>query len=365
MQSAAPPQAKTPINTYRIVQIIIGILFTAFVVWRLYNVLFVQAIYGADTWVRFVLAGLILGSVYSLIAIGYTLVYGILFMINFAHGEIMMLGAFGGYFVFEAFAAIPSSDPSITLLNAYPLLAVVVSFIVGMTVASLSGYFLERIAYRPLRGAPRLVPLISAIGASTFLQVAAQLLFGSQRRNYTNPTLLDRGLGWTVTIADKPVIITYTGIFTLVLSVTLLIALYTIVQRTKLGRSMRAVAENKQVAALMGIDVDGVISRTFIISGALAGAAGVMWGIHNGLVYYFIGFIPGIKAFTAAVLGGIGNLPGAMLGGLFLGLIESVGPPALGIDFQLKDVIAFSILVLVLIFRPSGILGQVLSEEKV
>jgi branched-chain amino acid transport system permease protein len=128
---------------------------------------------------------------------------------------------------------------------------------------------------------------------------------------------------------------------------------------------MRAVAENKQVAALMGIDVDGVISRTFIISGALAGAAGVMWGIHNGLVYYFIGFIPGIKAFTAAVLGGIGNLPGAMLGGLFLGLIESVGPPALGIDFQLKDVIAFSILVLVLIFRPSGILGQVLSEEKV
>ena len=128
---------------------------------------------------------------------------------------------------------------------------------------------------------------------------------------------------------------------------------------------MRAVAENKQVAALMGIDVDGVISKTFIISGALAGAAGAMWGIHNGLVYNYIGFIPGIKAFTAAVLGGIGNIPGAMLGGLFLGLIESVGPPALGIDFQLKDVIAFSILVLVLIFRPSGILGQVLSEEKV
>ena len=140
--------------------------------------------------------------------------------------------------------------------------------------------------------------------ASTFLQIAGQLLFGSQRRNYTNPTLLERGSGWTVMIADKPVIITYTGIFTLVLSITLLVALYTIVQRTKLGRSMRAVAENKQVAALMGIDVDGVISRTFIISGALAGAAGVMWGIHNGLVYYFIGFI-GIKAFTAAVLGGI------------------------------------------------------------
>ena len=365
MQTANPPQTKTPINTYRIVQAVIGVLFTFFVIWRLYNVLVVQAIYGADTWVRFVLAGLILGSVYSLIAIGYTLVYGILFMINFAHGEIMMLGAFGGYFVFEAFAAIPSSDPSISLLNAYPWLAILVSFVVGMVVASASGFFLERIAYRPLRGAPRLAPMISAIGASTFLQVAAQLLFGSQRRNYANPAILERGSGWTVTIADKPVIITYTGIFTLLLSITLLIALYTIVQRTKLGRSMRAVAENKQVAALMGIDVDGVISRTFIISGALAGAAGVMWGIHNGLVYYFIGFIPGIKAFTAAVLGGIGNLPGAMLGGLFLGLIESVGPPALGLDFQLKDVIAFSILVLVLIFRPSGILGQVLSEEKV
>lgn len=365
MQTTAPPHVKTPINTYRIIQAIIGVLFVIFVAWRLYNVLFVQAIYGGDTWVKFILAGLILGSVYALIAIGYTLVYGILFMINFAHGEIMMLGAFGGYFVFEAFAAIPSSDPNNSLLNAYPWLAVLVSFIVGMTVASLSGFFLEKIAYRPLRGAPRLVPLISAIGASTFLQIAAQLLFGSQRRNYTNPDLLVRGSGWTVTIADKPVIITYTGVFTLVLSITLLIALYTIVQRTKLGRSMRAVAENKQVAALMGIDVDGVISKTFIISGALAGAAGVMWGIHNGLVYYFIGFIPGIKAFTAAVLGGIGNLPGAMLGGLFLGLIESVGPPALGIDFQLKDVIAFSILVLVLIFRPSGILGQVLSEEKV
>lgn len=365
MQITSPQRLKTPLNTYGIVQIVIAVLFTLFVVWRLYDVLVVEAQYGADTWVKFFLAGLILGSVYALIAIGYTLVYGILFMINFAHGEIMMLGAFGGYFVFEAFAATPSSDPNISLLNAYPWLAVLVSFLVGMVIASSSGFFLERIAYRPLRGAPRLVPLISAIGASIFLQNAAQLLFGSQRRNYTNPSLLERGGGWTVIIADKPVIITYTGVFTLALSIILLIALYTVVQRTKLGRAMRSVAENKQVSALMGVDVDGVISRTFIISGALAGAAGVMWGIHNGLVYYFIGFLPGLKAFTAAVLGGIGNLPGAMIGGLFLGIIESVGPPALGMDFQLKDVIAFSILVLVLVFRPSGILGEILTEEKV
>jgi branched-chain amino acid transport system permease protein len=365
MQITSPQRLKTPLNTYRIVQIVIAVLFTLFVVWRLYDVLVVEAKYGADTWVKFFLAGLILGSVYALIAIGYTLVYGILFMINFAHGEIMMLGAFGGYFVFEAFAATPSSDPNISLLNAHPWLAVLVSFLVGMVIASSSGFFLERIAYRPLRGAPRLVPLISAIGASIFLQNAAQLLFGSQRRNYTNPSLLERGGGWTVIIADKPVIITYTGVFTLALSIILLIALYTVVQRTKLGRAMRSVAENKQVSALMGVDVDGVISRTFIISGALAGAAGVMWGIHNGLVYYFIGFLPGLKAFTAAVLGGIGNLPGAMIGGLFLGIIESVGPPALGMDFQLKDVIAFSILVLVLVFRPSGILGEILTEEKV
>jgi branched-chain amino acid transport system permease protein len=166
-------------------------------------------------------------------------------------------------------------------------------------------------------------------------------------------------------INNSTVILTYTGVFTFVLSIVLLVVLYTIVQRTKLGRAMRAVAQDKKTAALMGIDVDKTISTTFLISGALAGAAGVMWGIHNGLIDYFVGFIPGIKAFTAAVLGGIGNLPGAMLGGLFLGLIESMGPAALGINYQLKDVLAFIILILVLTFRPSGLLGEKLSEEKV
>lgn len=367
MEKSIAQPARTPLNTYRILQTVLGVAVGVYLLWRLYDVLIANRVYGADTWLRFSITGLVLGSVYALIAIGYTLVYGILFMINFAHGDIMMIGAFGGYFAFEALKMIkvaPGVDPKLTYLDAHPALSVFFAFVIGMTVASLSGYFLEKIAYRPLRGAPRLVPLISAIGASIFLETAAQLLFGTQRRDYANPAALARGSGWEIPFANSTVIVPYTGVFTVILSVIIMIALYTLVMRTRMGRAMRAVAENKPVAALMGIDVDQVISRTFLISGALAGAAGVMWGIHLGLVYYFVGFIPGIKAFTAAVLGGIGNIPGAMLGGLFLGIVESIGPAILGISFQLKDVIAFGILVLVLIFRPRGILGEVLSEEK-
>ena len=355
-------------NLGNIVRWVLGAVILALFFWRFYSVNIVNHVYGLDTWVRFGITGLILGGMYALIAIGYTLVYGILFMINFAHGDVMMLGAFAGYFMFEAFKVIPmptAADPKLTFINAQPILSIILAFIVGMVVASASGFFLERFAYRPLRNAPRLVPLISAIGASIFLENAAQLLFGPQRRNYTNPEFLTRGQGWNIPISGSTVVITYTGVFSFVLSILLMIALYLLVQRTKLGRSMRAVAQDKKTAALMGIDVDAVISRTFIISGILAGAAGVMWGIHQGIVYFFIGFIPGIKAFTAAVLGGIGNIPGAMIGGLFLGILKSLGPAALGIDFQLKDVISFSILVLVLIFRPSGILGEALSEEKI
>jgi branched-chain amino acid transport system permease protein len=234
-----------------------------------------------------------------------------------------------------------------------------------MGVSALAGFLLEKIAYRPLRGAPRLVPLISAIGASIFLQNAGQLLFGPQRREYINPGFLTRGTGWEIPVGESSILLTYTGVFSLVLSAILMIGLFILVQRTKLGKAMRAVAQDKSTAALMGVDVNKVISQTFVISGLLAGAAGVMWGIHNQLINYYTGFLPGIKAFTAAVLGGIGNIPGAMIGGLFLGIVESVGPAALGIDFQLKDVIAFSILILVLIFRPSGILGEALAEEKV
>ncbi len=370
MDVANPPSRpfQFSLKTSKIVRLVLGILIAAWLAWRIIDVVFIQAEYNLDTWVRFAITGLILGGMYALIAIGYTLVYGILSMINFAHGEVMMIGAFGGYFVFEILKQVPAptaADPELVYLNAHPLISVVLAFIIGMVIAALAGYFLEKIAYRPLRNAPRLVPLISAIGASTFLQNAGQLLFGPQRRDYFNPDILTRGSGWDLFIAGKTVVLTYTGVFSFVLSGLLMIALVLIVQKTKFGRAMRAVAQDKPTAALMGIDVNRVISNTFIISGALAGAAGVMWGIHMGLVYYYIGFIPGIKAFTAAVLGGIGNIPGAMLGGIFLGLVESVGPAALGIDFQLKDVIAFSILVLVLIFRPSGFLGERLSQEKV
>jgi branched-chain amino acid transport system permease protein len=370
METAKPRTTalKVPLSTYRIVQIILAVIFAGYLIWRIYQVFFVEAVYGPDTWMRFTIAGLILGGVYSLIAIGYTLVYGILFMINFAHGEVMMIGAFGGYFTFEALRAIPAStatNPDTNFLNAHPTISVILAFLIGMSLSSTSGFFLEKIAYRPLRGAPRLVPLISAIGASIFLQNAAQLLFGAQRRDYANPDALARGIGFEIPVGEGIVVLTYTGVLTFVLSIVIMIVLYFLVQRTRLGRSMRAVAENKPVAALMGIDVDQVISRTFIISGALAGAGGVMWGIHLGLVFFFVGFIPGIKAFTAAVLGGIGNIPGAMLGGMFLGIVESIGPAILGLNFQLKDVIAFAILVLVLIFRPTGIMGEVLTEEKI
>jgi branched-chain amino acid transport system permease protein len=359
---------QTPLSTGRVARWALGIAAVAYLAWRLIDVLFISQTYGPDTWLRFAISGFILGGLYALIAIGYTLVYGILSMINFAHGEVMMIGCFGGYFVFEALNAIPvpgSTDAAQNFLNSQPIVSVILAFIVGMGVAAAAGYFLEKIAYRPLRGAPRLIPLISAIGASIFLQNAGQLMFGPQRRNYTNPGLLERGVGFNIPVAGNDVVLTYTGVLTFVLSILFMIGLYVVVQRTKLGRSMRAVSADKKTAALMGIDVDDVISKTFIISGALAGAAGVMWGIHTGLVYYYVGFLPGIKAFTAAVFGGIGNIPGAMLGGLLLGGIESLGPAALGWDFQLKDVIAFLILILVLLFRPSGILGQVLSEEKV
>jgi len=357
---------KLPQNSIKYARVIAALLLLALLILRGVNVAR-EAQLGSDTWLRLSVSGLVIGSMYALIAIGYTLVYGILFMINFAHGEVMMIGSFGGYFIFELFNTIPTTaadGSQSTFLNTSPVLAILIAFIVGMIIAAVAGYYLERIAYRPLRGAPRLVPLISAIGASIFLQNAGQLLFGPQRRQYINPTVLERGIGWNIELGGSQVVITYTGIFTLILSAILMVILFLLVQRTKLGRAMRAVAQDKQTAALMGIDVDQIISRTFVISGALAGAAGVMWGIHNGLFNYFVGFIPGIKAFTAAVLGGIGNIPGAMVGGFFLGIIESIGPAILGIDFQLKDVIAFTILILVLIFRPSGILGEALTEEK-
>ena len=355
-------------NISKIIRPLFGIIFILLIIWRLYLVFIVKNAYGFDLWARLIISGLIIGGVYSLIAIGYTLVYGILKMINFAHGELMMLGSFAGYFTFEIMNAIiiPTvRNPKMSFLDTYPILSIVISFIVGMGTSALIGLLLEKIAYRPLRKAPRIVPLISAIGASIFLQNVAQLLFSPQTRNYINPSFLARGMGWNITINEVQITLPYTGIFTLVLSILLMIGLLIMVKKSRLGKAMRAVAMDKDTAALMGIDVNQTISNTFIISGALAGAAGVMWGLHNGIVNFFSGFLPGIKAFTAAVLGGIGNIPGAMLGGMILGLVESIGPAALDISYQLKDVIAFVILIAILIFKPSGILGEILSEEKV
>ena len=227
---------QSSLTAGRVVRIVLGVLVVAYLAWRLVDVIVIERTYGPDTWLKFAISGLILGGLYALIAIGYTLVYGILSMINFAHGEVMMIGCFGGYFVFEALNAIPApggADSKLSFLNAQPVLSVILAFAVGMGVAALAGYFLEKIAYRPLRSAPRLIPLISAIGASIFLQNAAQVMFGPQRRNYANPDLLNRGSGWTIQVGGNPVVITYTGVLTFVLTILLMLALYTLVQRTK------------------------------------------------------------------------------------------------------------------------------------
>ncbi len=314
--------------------------------------------YTLNTWISLSISGLAQGSIYALIALGYTLVYGILLMINFAHGEVFMAGAFTTVFLANYFNRIGFLNnhpfPAILLLMAFAAL-------ISMSVAVL----LERIAYRPLRGAPRLVPLITAIGASFFLQYTFRGFYGSSFQSY--PAV--NALSGTLNIGSITIPVVQIVVF--IAALILMSGLYWLVERTKLGKSMRAVSEDKEVAALMGIDINRVILSTFAIGGMLAGAAGVINGLYRPQgVYFFMGFIPGIKAFTAAVLGGIGSIPGAMIGGLFLGVIESIGPnlvlEGLGIDGanQLKDAIAFTMLVLVLIFRPQGILGERLSEKK-
>jgi len=315
--------------------------------------------------------GLILGSLYALIALGYTLVYGILLMINFAHGEVMMIGSYLGYFALQFFRGdpyifVPRNMPPETasVLATFVMMLVVV--IVAMVGSMLTGLTVERIAYRPLRRAPRLAPLISAIGMSFFLQQVAQRIFGPNQRGFDRPTLLSGTIPLNLGKEfGPPIPISKIGIIVFIAAMLLMLGLYILVQRTRFGRAMRAVAEDKDTAALMGTNVDRVIALTFGLGAALAGAAGVMWGFHTGQTDPFAGFIPGLKAFTSAVLGGIGNIPGAVFGGLFLGLAEALGPFALGIPIEYQNVIAFSLLVLILIFRPTGILGEILAEKKV
>jgi branched-chain amino acid transport system permease protein len=315
------------------------------------------AIYGKEDWISFLIFGLAQGGVYALIALGYTMVYGVLFMINFTHGEIFMSGTYLASYVANAFQQSGFMDEQ-------PIIALLIVFAVAMTISTTLAIVLERVAYRPLRTAPRLVPLITAIGASFFLQYAFARLFGSGMKRYPDV----KALSGSWQIGELKILHIHVIVF--VAAVLMMIGLYWFVQRTKTGKSIRAVAEDKEVAALMGIDVDRVIVTTFAVGAALAGAAGVLFALYNKQCYHTMGFIPGIKAFTAAVLGGIGNIPGAMFGGMFLGIFENIGPTlffdGLGVPSpsQLKDVIAFTMLVVVLIFRPTGIMGEVLAEKK-
>ncbi|WP_018412579.1 branched-chain amino acid ABC transporter permease [Methyloversatilis thermotolerans] len=305
-----------------------------------------------DIFIQQIINGLVLGSIYALVALGYTMVYGILGLINFAHGEVVMIGAL------TALTAIglllPAGLPGPMLVLAGLLIAIPVCMAVGFTV--------ERIAYRPLRHAPRLAPLITAIGVSIVLQQLAMIGWG---RNYhTFPALLPTAphqfAGAAIT--DLQIIIVLTA-------AVLMAGLVWLVNRTRLGRAMRATAENPAVARLMGVDVDRVISFTFVLGSALAAVAGVMVAANYSIAHYAMGFMLGLKAFTAAVLGGIGNLGGAMLGGLLLGIIESLAAGYIGdltggfLGSHYKDVFAFFVLILVLVFRPSGLMGEKVAER--
>jgi branched-chain amino acid transport system permease protein len=308
------------------------------------------------------LDGIILGFMYALIALGYTMVYGVLEFINFAHSEIFIVGAFVGV---EILLALKGAG----LLESLPwVLVLLLILTAGMVVSGTLAVVVERVAYRPLRNAPRLIPLISAIGVSFFLQDAIRL-FESLWNNAFNlvyPTMdaLNHRFEITETI-DVPM----KSLVVIGAALLMLWALHTIVRRTKVGKAIRAVAEDQAAASLMGINVNRMISITFLIGGAMGGAAGVLFGIQYGLINPYTGFIPGLKAFTAAVLGGIGNIPGAMLGGLVLGLLEAFAASYLSLltggafGAEYKDIFAFSILILILILRPKGLLGEVVRER--
>ncbi len=336
--------------------------------------------YTLEQFIRGLTYGLAQGSIYALVALGYTLVYGILGMINFAHGEVFMSGAYIGFFALYAMNEAGWMESS-------PFFALLLTIVIGMLASIIVAVLLERIAYRPLRNAPRLVPLITAIGASITIRELFIRLFGGAARVYpdvhlyvlpgvfreecdvVNDVTVCRGidmiagrydvnlLGLNLTLRPLVFII-------FALAILLMASLWFIVKRTKTGKAMRAVAEDKNTASLMGVNVNRVIVITFVLGAALAGAAGVLFALYDGRATPGMGFSFGIKAFTAAVLGGIGNIPGAMFGGLFLGVVESVAPSLLQMPDQLSDVIAFGMLVLVLIFRPTGIFGEVLSKKK-
>ncbi len=299
-----------------------------------------------------IINGLVQGSVYALVALGYTMVYGILGLINFAHGEVVMIGAMLAL----------SALTYMVGLGVSPLLAFPFSMLLAMAGCMALGFAIERVAYRPLRHAPRLAPLITAIGLSIVLQNLAMMIWGRGYRSF--PQLIantSHNFGGAI-INDIQIVI-------FVMALIIMIGLMLLVHRTRLGRAMRAVSENQHAAQLMGVDINRVISITFMLGSALAAIAGVMVSANYGLAHYFMGFMLGLKAFTAAVLGGIGNLRGAMLGGLLLGLIESLGAGYVGdltggfFGSNYQDVFAFIVLIAVLVFRPSGLLGERIAER--
>ena len=308
------------------------------------------------------LDGIILGFMYALIALGYTMVYGVLEFINFAHSEIFIVGAFVGV---EILLGLKAAG----ILEALPWVVVLLGILLaGMAVSGLLAVAVERIAYRPLRGAPRLIPLISAIGVSFFLQDLIRFIESLWRSafNLVYPTMDVLNRRFEITETND---ISVKSIVVIVAALLMLWVLHVLVNRTKIGKAIRAVAEDQAAASLMGIDVNRMISLTFLIGGAMGGAAGVLFGVQYGLINPYTGFIPGLKAFTAAVLGGIGNIPGAMIGGIVLGLLEAFAASYMSLltggafGAEYKDIFAFSMLILILIFRPKGLLGEVVRER--
>ena len=305
-----------------------------------------------DTFIQQIINGMVLGSMYALVALGYTMVYGIINLINFAHGDVLMVGALTSWTLVTSLA--DSGAPGWALM--------LLSVMVAIVICAGLNFAIEKVAYRPLRDAPRLAPLITAMGMSLLLQTLAMIIWKPNPKSF--PQLLPTepfDLGGPV--------ITVTQVLILATTAVLLAVLMWLVNRTKLGRAMRATAENPRVAALMGVRPDMVISATFIIGAALAAVAGIMWAANYGTVQHSMGFMPGLKAFTAAVLGGIGNLAGAVVGGLLLGLVEALGAGYLGqltggvLGSHYADIFAFVALILVLTLRPSGLLGERVADR--
>ena len=309
-----------------------------------------------ETFLQQLVNGLVLGSIYALIALGYTMVYGVLGIINFAHGEVLMIGALVSLTLIQGMMMLTPFLPGWLIL--------VLVLPITMAVCAVLSYTIERVAYRPLRNAPRLAPLISAIGMSVLLQTIAMMVWSRDPLMYPQllPSLPIQLFNSAVTITGKELII-------IAVAFLVMCALLLLVERTRLGRAMRATAEQTQIAALMGVNPNRVISITFMLGGALAGLAGVMIATNYGNANFYMGFIPGLKAFTAAVLGGIGNIRGAMLGGLLLGLIESLGAGYIGdltggvLGSNYQDIFAFIVLIMVLVLRPSGLLGERVSDR--